>query len=400
MMENKQKRIAMICGDITAALNRRPEFCETLPTLGQRALFLCPPCDPSDQKTIEDMGFEVQFINSDKQAINPLADLGYLKNLKAILKTEQISDVFAFHLKPIMYSGIACRHLGIRFHGLFAGLGFLFSEQKGLKKKAIQKVAARVLAYSLAKAHTVIFQNNDDKQTLLQHRVVGDWNHNLVVVNGSGINLDSFPYSPVSDDRPLKFLLVARMLRDKGIPEYYKCARQIRGKWGDAAVFQLLGPFDDNPNALKPEQVEAWASEGAIDYLGITTDIRRYLIDSSVIVLPSFYMEGTPKVLLESLATGRPIITTDSRGCRETVRDGVNGFLVQPRNVPQLVEACEYFLQSPDQLLTKGQASRELARDKFDVTSVNHKMFVAMGLINSLPLELHDSPIQESVSEA
>ena len=170
------------------------------------------------------------------------------------------------------------------------------------------------------------------------------------------------------------------MLRQKGLPEYYAAAKKLKSEFGEQVRFQLLGPFDNNPDIMPRETIELWHREGVVEYLGVTEDVRPLLKAMDVFVLPSYYMEGTPKIILESLAIGRPIITCDSRGCRETVNDGVNGFLIEPKNTEQLYDAMKAFVENPDLVERMGNASHKLAVNRYDVNKVNQTMLKTMGL--------------------
>ena len=295
------------------------------------------------------------------------------------LKATRPDHVFIFHIKQILYAGLACRLLGIKYHCLFAGLGYLFSEEQSLKRKVAKALSTRLLRSALYRASTVFFQNPDDLATFEAHRILSKHSR-AVVVDGSGVSLEKFPFAEPRSEKPVIFLLIARILRDKGLPEYYAAAKKLKQEWGDQVRCQLMGPFDDNPNSMKRGEINSWHEEGVIEYLGITDDVRPYLQDSSVFVLPSFYMEGTPKIILESLATGRPVITTNSRGCRETVNHTENGILIEPKDIAGLTSAMEMFLKDPALVKRMGRASRDLAESRYDVEKINARMLDEMGI--------------------
>lgn len=376
---DQDKSIAVFCGDASAALNRRPELMQRFAELRPNAWIVCPKPEKRHAEELRSMGWRVFEMEANKQSLNPFSDILYFKSILAFLREHKPADVFVFHVKPILYVGFACRFLRIRCHSLFAGLGFLFSPGGGLKKRLLQKIASMMFRSSLAKSATLFFQNPDDLATFESLRVVTSRSPTCVV-NGSGISLDKFPFSEPVAGEVISFLLVGRILRDKGIPEYYEAAKKLKEEHGNGVRFGLLGPFDDNPNAMPEDVIQKWHDEGVIEYLGVTDDISPYLRDMSVFVLPSFYMEGTPKIILESLATGRAVITTNSRGCRETVVNSVNGFIVEPRDVDELTTAMSHFVTVPQDVITMGQASRKLAAQKYDVDVVNGQMLKEMGL--------------------
>ena len=375
------RSIAVVCGDITAALNRRRELMEEcVKSTGCKPLFVCAPADHQYIEQIERIGFRCRVIENDKQSLHPLSAFAYFRAVYRILAEERPDEVFVFHLLSIVATARACGRLGIRCHALFAGLGYIFSDQQSWKRGAAKALTVLLMRSCLKRATTVFFQNPDDCQTLRDSNVLAP-KTNVVVVNGSGVSLERFQQSEPQIDGPVVFLLVSRILRDKGIPEYYQAAKELRRKYGSEVRVQLLGPFDRNPNSMSPEQIQAWHDEGTIEYLGVTDDVRPFLRNMSVFTLPSFYMEGTPKTILESLAVGRPIITTTSRGCREPVNDGENGILVAPKNVEELVKAMEFFVINRSEISKMGQRSRELARDKYDVRKVNRQMLEEMNWV-------------------
>jgi glycosyltransferase involved in cell wall biosynthesis len=173
--------------------------------------------------------------------------------------------------------------------------------------------------------------------------------------------------------------MITRLLYDKGVREYVAAARQLRISHPEIKCW-LVGQLDSNPSAVRPHELEEWVSEGVMDYLGVLSDIRPTMAAASVYVFPSYYREGTPRSVLEAMAMGRPIITTDSPGCRETVKQGINGFLIPPRDVPALVQAMESLAVSALMRETMGKESRAIAEDKYDVRKVNDDMLRIMDL--------------------
>ncbi|MEM7452753.1 MAG: glycosyltransferase family 4 protein [Planctomycetota bacterium] len=375
----KTESIAVVCGDITAALNRRPELMQLFRSSCEKAYFFCPEHDQKYFDQIEELGFELTITPVNTQGMNPVHDVGYFRRIYKLLKEKRPDHVFVFHIKQILYTSLACRMLGIKCHCLFAGLGYLFSEEQSFKRRMVGSLATRMLRSALKRATTVFFQNPDDYETFNKRRILSR-DANAVVVDGSGVSLTDFPFSDPTGELPITFLLIARILRDKGLPEYYAAAKDLKSRWGDRINCQLMGPFDDNPNSMSREEIDKWHNEGIIEYLGVTEDVRPYLKAASVFVLPSFYMEGTPKIILESLATGLPVITTNSRGCRETVIDGQNGILIEPRDIAGLTAAMESFLEDPGRTVPMGKASRELAETRYDVNKINARMAEVMGI--------------------
>jgi glycosyltransferase involved in cell wall biosynthesis len=229
---------------------------------------------------------------------------------------------------------------------------------------------------SLRKATLVFFQNADDRNLFFEDGILGR-DSSTFVVNGSGVDLNEYPYSPITEKRPA-FLMIARLLGDKGVREYVRAARLIRARNPDAR-FALAGWLDDNPDSIRQVELDKWLESGHVEYLGRLEDVRGAISESSVYVLPS-YREGTPRTVLEAMAMGRPIITTDGPGCRETVRHGENGFLVPVKSVSALVEAMQRFIDNPELAAEMGKRSREIAEERYDVHKVNEVMLREMGI--------------------
>ena len=223
----------------------------------------------------------------------------------------------------------------------------------------------------------VFVYNDADAADIRNHRMVRD-NTLMTMIPGSGVDLEHFAFSPPPRGAPV-FLLVARLLRDKGIVEYVEAARIVRRSFPEAR-FQLLGHFDSNPTAISRAEIDAWVGEGSLEYLGTTQDVRPYLAACTAFVLPSYYREGIPRSILEALAVGRPIITTDLPGCRDTVQPGVNGFTVEARSFTRLADAMMAFAREPELAQQMGRKSRELAETKFDVHMINRMLLTRMQL--------------------
>ena len=283
-----------------------------------------------------------------------------------------------YTIKPVIWGLLAARAARVphRF-ALITGLGYAFTGEATGKRRLVQLVARGLYKLALRGAHKVMFQNPDDEalfrdQAILPARIPS------VVVNGSGVDLDHFPRMPLPDGPP-QFLLIARLLGDKGIREYMRSARALRADH-PGCVFHILGGLDSNPDGIKEAEIRNWQDEGLIEWHGSQPDVRPYLAACHVYVLPSYYREGTPRTILEALATGRAVVTTDVPGCRETVTDGENGFLVPVRDAPALTAALRRFAEDPALIERMGAASYRLAQDKYDVHKVNAVMLREMGL--------------------
>lgn len=311
------------------------------------------------------LGCRVQDLPMDRNGTAPMAEARLLWRIFTFLRRERPDIVFGYTIKNNIYAGLACRRLGIPFLPNVTGLGPAFNGAGMLNRtvRALYRLA-------FARAEAVFFQNPDDRAIFLRAGLVDEGRTRLLP--GSGVDLMRFDARPMPQADPgVHFLLVARLLWDKGIGLYAEAARVLRPAYPHAR-FRLLGPPDPaSRSGIAMAQVEAWTQEGLIDYLGQTDDVRPALAGASCVVLPSWYREGTPRVLLEAAATGRPVITTDMPGCRDAVQDGRTGLLCVPRDLESLVTAMERFIAMPPAArAAMGQAARARAELAFDERQV------------------------------
>ncbi|NLB55218.1 MAG: glycosyltransferase family 4 protein, partial [Lentisphaerae bacterium] len=334
---------------------------------------------PDDQYKDDVIELGATFIktSASRNGLSPLNDVGFCIELVRIVKRERIDMVFSSTIKQVIYGSIAARLGRVdAIHALITGLGYIFVS-RGLKARLIGSVGRALYKFSLKFCSTVIFQNPDDKNTFVQLGLVDE--SKCAVVNGSGVNLNRFRPSKITNRN--KFLCISRLVIDKGVREYLEAAKTVKGLHEDVE-FHLVGGLDSNPNSLPKEELLAYIEGGYIEYHGPQTDVRPFLIECFVYVLPS-YSEGTPRTVLEAMATGRAILTTDAPGCRETVVDGVNGFLVPVRNVEELVRRMLWMLKNPERCISMGNESLRIARAKYDVNKVNQELLRLMGLDGS-----------------
>lgn len=311
-----------------------------------------------------------------RSGMNPLADLAYVRSLVELFRSRQPDLVLAYTPKPVIWGTIAARMAGVpRIVAMVTGLGYAFTPpSRPNLKHAFANLAARVLyRIALPRADHVLFQNPDDC-ILFKSRGFTPGPNRVGVTAGSGIDLRHFPPSP-PPDQP-SFLMLARLLGAKGVREYAVAARRLKARH-PAVDFRLAGSFDPGPDGISPAEISDCV-EGGISYLGNLNDVRSAISEAAIYVLPSSYREGTPRSILEALATGRPVITTDTPGCRETVVDGKNGFLIPPRDASALEQAMERFILAPDLIPLMAAESLELARRKYDVNLVNSQIIAAL----------------------
>ena len=301
---------------------------------------------------------------------NPLTDLALLWRFVRLLQREQPNVLLAYTAKPNVYGSLAARWLGVPVVNNIAGLGSVF-----IKGGWLAGVLKGLYQLALTRSHRVFFQNPDDLQLFLDHRLVA--HARTALLPGSGVDLQKFRPAPLpclqstrpqqsADHRRFVFLLVARMLKDKGVEEYVQAARWLKARHPQVECALLGFVGGDNPTAISAAQMQSWVSEGVVSYWGSSTDVRVQLAQTDCVVLPS-YREGTPRTLLEAAAMARPMVATDVPGCREVVRHGINGLLCAPRDAQSLAQQMSNMLDMPDDAREQmAIASRQWVEQRFD----------------------------------
>lgn len=302
-----------------------------------------------------------------------MADLRYLREMLSLQRRIKPALVLNYTIKPNIWGSFAARLLGIPAYSMVTGLGYIMIEGAGLKRRLIQALAKRLYALALSKNRAVIFQNNDDVEEFTKAGIVDP--SKVRIVRGSGVNLKHFASAPLPA-APV-FLMIARLLRTKGVREYADAAKATKSVHPNAR-FLLVGMHDSGPDGIAVEEIGDWAQYG-IEYLGPKDDVRPALAEASIYVLPS-YREGTPRSVLEAMAMGRPILTTDVPGCRETVRHERNGLLVPARDAAALQAAMVRLIENPDEREAMGRESLAMAWELFDVDKVNRELIGHLGI--------------------
>lgn len=331
-----------------------------------------------EYKVLNELGITTHNIAMQRTGLNPITDAKLLLSLRALFIAVKPDIVLSYTIKPVVYGTLAAYLAKVpqRF-ALITGLGYAFQENDpSLKRTIIRKVAQLLYRIALKRSHGVIFQNPDDEQLFRDHKLLNN-NTPSTIVHGTGVDITRFAAAPFNEER-IRFLFVGRLLADKGIRELLAAAKTVKAQHPDVEI-DIVGPLDENPESIQQTELDQWIKEGIINYFGRLDDVRPRLAEASVFVLPS-YREGTPLSTLEALAVGRAVITTDAPGCRETVIDGENGFLIPVQDSHALSEAMLKFIQQPDLIQSMGQRSRAIAEEKYDVNKVNASMLKAMGL--------------------
>lgn len=319
---------------------------------------------------LRELGCRYLPLEMDNKGTHPGRDLLLLWRFWRLLRRERPDVYLGYTVKPNVYGSLAAHALGIPVINNVAGLGAVF-----IKHNWLTRLVKGLYRRALSRSAKVFFQNEDDRRLFTEGGLVrAEVTDRLP---GSGIDLARFSVVPLADSsgrKGLRFLLIARMLWDKGVGEYVEAARRVRQRYPDAEIY-LLGFLDvQNPAAISREKMDQWMAEGVVRYLGTADDVRPHIAEADCVVLPSYYREGVPRTLLEAAAMGRPIITTDAVGCREVVDDGVNGYLCKPRDAEDLAAKMEQMIcLSPEDRSRMGHKGREKMEREFDEKIVIRK---------------------------
>lgn len=376
MADRRRNGVLMVASFPDSILAFRGGLIDAWIRAGQPVSVACPGLEGDSPVAGELLrrGVRVHPIALQRTGRNPLADLRTGYQLWRLMLEVRPMFVLAYTVKPVIYAMLAGWLAGVphRF-ALITGLGYAFQPGRG----GTAGLVRRLYRAALSRAGKVLFQNRDDRELFLASGIVGGESR-TAVVDGSGVDVSAYPAVPVPEGAP-RFLMVSRLLGDKGVREYAAAARELHARH-PGAVFALAGWLDEgNPDSIARGELDGWIAEGAITWLGRLDDVRPALADCTVYVLPS-YREGMPRTVLEAMATGRAIVTTDAPGCRETVVDGANGFLVEVRSARALADAMRRFIADPRLAAGMGARSRAVAERRFDVRLINENMLREMGI--------------------
>ena len=374
------KHILIISSELFSLINFRGSLIKKLIDCGHKVTALAPKEKNNNEDTIQklkSMGVVLKSYSLSRASLNPFKDYLSYKSIHFVISKTKPDIVIAYTAKPVIYAGIALRHFPkISFFPLITGLGYGFTEGDGIKRKLIKQIMIVLYRRGLKSSEGIIFQNSDDEKLFYKLKILSK-NQLSHIVNGSGVDLDLFPFSPLPK-KPI-FLMLSRLLVDKGVREYVKAACIVKARF-PKAIFQLAGRLDSNPSSVSHKELKLWINEGSIKYLGELSSVQKNLAYCKFYVLPS-YREGMPRSVLEAMATGRPIITTDVPGCRETVIHKKNGLLVPPKNSKYLANAMIQLLEeTEDKIQTMGKESFNLVKDRYAVDKINKSILQIMNL--------------------
>jgi glycosyltransferase involved in cell wall biosynthesis len=370
MRNNKKNMTQHVCILVSFApslLNFRGPLIRKMLALGIKVTALAPDFDKEVRTTLTAWGATCQDIALSRRGLNPIADLATMRQLRSILKDLQPDLLLTYTIKPNIWGAFAAASAGVRSVGSVTGLGYMFSKDAsaGLNTRLVQWVGRTLYARAIRHNWRVVFQNTDDLEDFIAAGCLAD-KGKARLVNGSGVDMEHYAVAPLPD-QPV-FLMISRLLGEKGVREYAEAALIVKERL-PTAEFHLVGFMDDGMDAISQGELDRWIA-GGLKYLGPKADVRPCLTDSNIYVLPS-YREGTPRSVLEAMAMGRAIITTDAPGCRETVRNAATGFLVPVRDIETLADRMEQLATDKPLRDQMGAASLKYARAKYEVNKVN-----------------------------
>ena len=369
-----KKNILILSSASFSLSNFRGDFVKQLLKEGFKVYCGAPDFSDKTLRLVDEIGGIPVKYNLQRTGLNPFSDLKTIGELRNILKIHEIDILFPYTIKPVVYGSFAARKLKLPVISLITGLGFTFS-RVSVKAKALQWVTELLYRRALKSNRAVVFQNSDDLQLFIERKIVTK-KQSLHVVDGSGINLEKFSFKPRKHDEnsEVNFVLVGRLMKEKGVELFMEAAKILRSKYPNSR-FHIIGePPKNNSSAVSETELKELHRQEVIVYHGKSENVAKVISELDVFVLPSYYREGVPRSILEALSSGMPIITTDQPGCRETVSENKNGFLIPPQQQQPLTDALTYFLESPETIAQMGLESRKLAENKFDVNIINRDL--------------------------
>jgi glycosyltransferase involved in cell wall biosynthesis len=363
-------RVVLVANTLWSIVIFRPGLLRTLVRMGVDVVVMAPVDDTLPRA--RELNVRVIPLELSAKGTNPLRDLVLVRTLVTRYRALKPDLVFHYTIKPNIYGSIAAKLAGVPCIAVTTGLGYAF-----VNTNLVARVAKALYRFAFRFAREVWFLNGDDRQDFVAQRLVDP--AKTQVLPGEGIDLAHFaPRAASVSDGHVRFLLIARMLWDKGVGEYVEAARLVRAVYPQA-VFQLLGATDvANPSAISAEQMRTWVAEGVIEYLGTTQDVRDIIARADCLVLPS-YREGVPRTLLEGAAMAKPLVATRAIGCREVVVDGENGLLCAPRDAADLARKLQHIIEmGPDARATMGARGRRMVEQRYDERIVIERYLAAM----------------------
>lgn len=361
-------KILLICTTSNTVITFRKTLIEALQAAGHKVSVIV--FDEINKAEIENRGIEFHCIKGENRSVNPFSSLSLKSKYKKLIKSISPDIVFTFMMKPNIFGALGAVKAGVKeIFCMVEGAGDVFANN-GVKWKLLRTAVCALYRKAFKYVLKVIFLNNDDKNEFISRKLVRP--RQCEIVPGIGVDLERFVQKPIENHNT--FLMLTRLIKTKGVIEYCDAARLVKQKYPQAKFYLVGGEGN-----IKASDIKQYTDDGSVEYCGHTKDVRPYLENCSVFVLPSYYREGLPMSIMEASAVGRAVITTDNVGCRDAVTDGFNGFTVDIKSASAIADKCVYFLENTDKIVEMGNNGRALAQQKFDKNVINEQIMRLIG---------------------
>ena len=347
-------------------LNFRSELIKDILKTGTEVIASSSKLDSDSSSHMKKLGITYESIFLNRHGLSLRGDIKTLADLLKLFKNQNPNMVLAHGIKLVIWGGISARIRKIPFFALITGLGFAF-QGTTFRRKLLTRLVSFLYRIALKNSKAVIFQNEDNRKIFIEKSIVSS--EKTHIVDGSGVDINKYNFTQIPESN-LSFLLVSRLLGEKGLREYAEAAKIVKEKFPEVE-FKIVGTQDKSLDAISIEEVNSWSEY--VDYEGTTNDVRPYIKKCHVYVLPSYH-EGLPRSSLEAMSMGRPILTTYAPGCKETVDENINGFLVPIGSSKELANKMIWFVKNRDEIRSMGEQSRKIVEKRFDVRKVNQEM--------------------------
>jgi len=366
------KRCLILGTNSRSLINFRGKLLEHLVGKGISVTVASSRPDLESLNSLTALNVHYHVVTLKRNGLNLAYDIKTLIDLLILFKRERLNFVLAYGVKLVIWGGLSSRIVRVPFFALITGLGFAF-QGESFRRKLLEKLVTFLYRAALKNSKAVIFQNKDNRNIFIEKGIVS--RSKTYIVNGSGVDIKEYSVTEFPGAH-VSFLCVSRLLGEKGLREYAAAAKIVKDKFPDVK-FDLVGPEDSSPDAISLEEVSKWSDY--VNYNGPTNDVRPYIEKCHVYVLPSHH-EGLPRSTLEAMSMGRPVLTTSAIGCKETVEEGINGFMVPVGSAIQLAQKMIWYIENKDKIQSMGEESRRIVENKFDVHKVNKEMLRILGL--------------------
>lgn len=367
-----RKKILMIASKTKAHINFRGDLTRQIVEMGYDVTVIVP--HNLYVKELEEIGVKVIVMPYDKNSTSVKANLDTIKGIQGIIEKEKPDLIFAYTIKPIILGSIAAKKCGVtQMYSMVTGMGHIYSDNS-FKTRIIRLICGMGYRYAFKANKKVIFQNQNDIDEVVKRKYIK--RNKCALVDGSGVNMHRFKRAPLPEEN--NFLMVSRVLKEKGVIEYFEAAKLLKKKYGDKVHFMFVGEIDKTNYAVDTKKLQKYVDENIVKLIPETDNVPYFIEKCRYFVLPTYYREGVPRVNLEALSMGRPIITTNTPGCRETVINKKNGLFVKQKDIKDLAEKMEWMINNPKLVEKMAKRSYRLCKDRFEVSIINEKMLEIM----------------------